>query len=131
MNKRVKRMWINRLISGKYKQGDGVLCEVNPDPNKPDKFCCLGVLCDLAVEKGIIAPPTIAVGSANYDGDDRLLPKSVQKWAGLDGSDPALRLDDKDTVKYNVSRYGLTGLAELNDSGVKFKTIARLIEKYL
>ncbi len=40
MNKEVKDKWIEALESGKYKQGQENL-------RKGDKYCCLGVLCDI------------------------------------------------------------------------------------
>lgn len=45
MNGIWKKRWIKALRSGDYEQGRGVLkrtCE-----NIPDKFCCLGVLCEI------------------------------------------------------------------------------------
>ena len=49
MNKEWKEKWVTALRSGKYQQGQGVL------RSKDDKFCCLGVLCDLfAKETGSI-----------------------------------------------------------------------------
>jgi hypothetical protein len=40
MNPEVKARWVAALRSGEYKQGKGALRLNN-------KFCCLGVLCDL------------------------------------------------------------------------------------
>ena len=40
MNKEVKAKWIEALESGKYKQGQEQL-------RNRDKYCCLGVLCDI------------------------------------------------------------------------------------
>jgi hypothetical protein len=41
MNKEIKEKWINALRSGKYEQGKSQLRSLS------NKFCCLGVLCDL------------------------------------------------------------------------------------
>ena len=41
MNKRIKKAWVKALRSGEYKQGNGQLC-------RNDRFCCLGVLYDIA-----------------------------------------------------------------------------------
>lgn len=41
MKKEYADKWIEALRSGKYEQGQGTL------RTKDDKFCCLGVLCDL------------------------------------------------------------------------------------
>ena len=40
MNKDIKQKWVKALRSGEYKQGSRFL-------HYEDKFCCLGVLCDL------------------------------------------------------------------------------------
>jgi hypothetical protein len=45
MNPVVKEKWITALKSGKYQQGRGQLRSFN------DKFCCLGVLCDILVNE--------------------------------------------------------------------------------
>lgn len=44
MNQEYKTKWINALRSGEYKQGKGAL------RNTHDKFCCLGVLYDIATK---------------------------------------------------------------------------------
>ena len=41
MNEKTKGVWLEALRSGEYKQGKGALC-------KNGKFCCLGVLYDVA-----------------------------------------------------------------------------------
>jgi hypothetical protein len=40
MDPKIKEKWIEALRSGKYEQGEGTL-------NKDNKFCCLGVLCEV------------------------------------------------------------------------------------
>jgi hypothetical protein len=92
MKKSVKDEWVRRLRSGDYEQGMGEL-------RFEDKYCCLGVLCVMAVEAGVIEetsdPMTgvFAYGRAGSD-DDRqtqMLPVSVAEWAGLMGT-PAAKL---------------------------------------
>jgi hypothetical protein len=46
MNKEVKKKWISALLSGKYKQGRNSLRD------REEKFCALGVLCDVIDPKG-------------------------------------------------------------------------------
>lgn len=46
--KEVEAAWIEALESGRYKQGDGALRrKADAFDDRPDQFCCLGVLCDL------------------------------------------------------------------------------------
>jgi hypothetical protein len=44
MNKQLIQHWVKTLRSGEYQQGSTVLRTID------DKFCCLGVLCDIAKE---------------------------------------------------------------------------------
>lgn len=113
--KAVVRRWIKALESGEYKQGRKVLVTAAA---KGDSFCCLGVLCDLAVRAKVIeAPPAVKIGETFYYGecrDEVSLPSEVREWAGL------------------TSYYGYydddSSLAELNDMGKTFKTIAKVIK---
>jgi len=81
MNKRIKKKWIKALRSGKYKQGKMVLHSTD------NKFCCLGVLCDLYVKekksKWVNRKDKAlkVIRGSNVSG---FLPPSVQKWAGMD-----------------------------------------------
>jgi hypothetical protein len=111
MNAEIKAQWTAALRGGEYVQGRGFL-------NADGKFCCLGVLCELAVKAGIIesnfreCDPTVI-----YYGDrNDTLSDAVVKWAGLpDGEDvinphnPAVTVDRTDGITRSVS------LAELND----------------
>jgi hypothetical protein len=102
MKPEVKQMWLEALRSGKYKQGKEQLRD-------GDKFCCLGVLCELS--------------GLPYLSNDGTLPSDVMEWAGLDRTSP--------TVKYK-SRFAPEYLSDLNDRGnYGFKRIANLIERYL
>lgn len=50
MKPEIKKLWLEALRSGKYKQGCGALKRLDKDPNtglEEFTFCCLGVLCDL------------------------------------------------------------------------------------
>jgi hypothetical protein len=72
MDEKIKEEWIKRLRSGNYEQGIGFL-------NKDDKYCCLGVLCEIAVEEGILEK--IKYDNAfSYDGYMGNLPVKVDKW---------------------------------------------------
>jgi hypothetical protein len=46
MNSEIKKAWVEALRSGEYEQGFGAL-------NITGKYCCLGVLCDLAAKRGM------------------------------------------------------------------------------
>ena len=55
MNKEVKKKWVDALRSGEYAQGRSSLRD-------HDEYCCLGVLCELAVKEGVIPAPTYSDG---------------------------------------------------------------------
>jgi hypothetical protein len=68
MNPEVKALLKNALLSGEYKQGFYFL---NP---REGEYCCLGVLCELAKDAGIIK---------RYYSLMEIPPKEVRDWAGL------------------------------------------------
>lgn len=137
MKKEIKRIWVEALRSGKYKQTRGRLCR-NPQAStiaKAGGFCCLGVLVDLYAEK-----VGIERGTHEYDAlmDHGILPAEVSKWAGID-CDPVLHLvPDKalaiPNTFYETAPDGnrAIGAASLNDHlKLSFEEIAALIEKEL
>lgn len=120
MNKRVKKLWIAALRSGKYrkttqrlrrKQGDGEF-----------GYCCLGVLSELFRQEHPrsgewLEESTFRSTRNTADSSETTLPRCVQKWSGVPDANP------------DVGR--MMNLARLNDSGKSFDHIADRIEKYL
>lgn len=86
MNEDVKRLWVTALRSGEYVKGKGTLHLKTDDG---DRWCCLGVLCDLAVKAGIEVPVRhTETGTVLYAGRSSYLPPSVVAWAGfISGND--------------------------------------------
>ena len=129
MKPEVKDQWVKALRSEEYEQGHGYLRDSN------DRYCCLGVLCDLAVKAGVISEPELASteggeGESYSFGPDRnhdilYLPDVVRDWAGLATHNPTYGPDpDADMVDAPT-------LAGANDDGVPFDQIAELIEAHL
>lgn len=126
MNEGIKARWTAALRSGDYEQGFALL-------RSKGKFCCLGVLCELAIADGIVitSEGASAYGDScvRYQGDDldgsiTSLPVAVQVWAGLPGADPYV--EDPNDVDRVFS------LTEWNDDmEVGFLQIADLIEASL
>lgn len=113
MDKRIKKLWLKALRSRAYKQGRGML-------RIGDRFCCLGVLCDLrAKETGVGWRRAGKRGAFTHSEALMVLPRVVRKWAGLDDSDPIVGIRKP------------TRLSDLNDRGKRFGYIADRIEKYL
>lgn len=108
--------WLDALESGEYKQVRGKLW--NYDQENP-KYCCLGVACDVANELGIRK-----LDLDDADDWNEMLPKSMAKFMGIQVDGHFI-----ESIRHRGKRYiTLTGL---NDSGVKFKTIARIIREQL
>jgi hypothetical protein len=87
MNQDVKALWLAALRSGEFQQGKKRL------RNMDDTYCCLGVLCELAVREGAIPPAVLDyVDSEAYTYGDHAvkhdtsrtnLPTPVANWAGI------------------------------------------------
>lgn len=79
MNPEVKAKWIAALRSGQYQQGAGRL------RSGGNKFCCMGVLCDLAEKEGIVKSSLLTNNRYGYGNlfDTAYLPAEVVEWAGL------------------------------------------------
>jgi len=111
MRKEIANKWVKALRSEKYKQGRGNL-------NIEEKFCCLGVLCELATKKGIVNKEFDEELVTSYDTYTEILPDSVRKWAGMSSQ----RGEFIDSKGRSIS------LTNLNDIGRSFKQIANIIE---
>lgn len=117
MNKRIKKLWIKALRSGKYKQAHHTLRDGSNDR------CCLGVLCDVfkadAKRGRWIRNKDSKDWYFTVDGieDSGVLPEPVWLWAKLPDDNPSLGT--------------INTAASLNDEGKDFDYIANRIEKYL
>jgi hypothetical protein len=91
MDPLIKQMWVDALRSGDYKQGTRRLHYL--DSAGEERFCCLGVLCDLAVKNGVSVEvhvnefdSTKMPGTRRrkwyYDDDCVRLPQDVIEWTG-------------------------------------------------
>lgn len=142
MDEALKGRWISALRSGDYNQTDGVLADGQGG------FCCLGVLCDLLQEDGVVEAGHMQhYYSYNGHHSSALLPGDLHKRLGLaEGSgDVFLWSEIKDfltedecnkiTEDYKNSYEGdeispdsRWSLANLNDAGASFETISKIIE---
>ena len=104
----VKERWVKALRSGKYEQGRGGLCTI--DENGVQCFCCHGVLADMEISE-----PWVYSEHESFvmekDGSSHVLSEAYQARIGMD-----------------VRVHNL--LAQGNDDGIDFPTIARAIERY-
>lgn len=126
MKTEIKKKWLAALRSGKYQQGEFALRKVELTEDEEgnfveagEKFCCLGVLCDIVEPKKW----------EKYDEED---------WTNGNEDGPGFPRDElmeKLGLNKPVSRSGKETLAEklacMNDEGKSFKVIANWIEKKL
>jgi hypothetical protein len=114
MNPKVKALWIDALRSGEYVQGKNYL-------QLDGEYCCLGVLCEIAVKAGVISKDIRQSGSIAYDGKTTTLPEGVVQWSGV--QDEWGDFTNGDGFR--------DSLVMLNDSGeYDFRDIANVIEKH-
>jgi hypothetical protein len=116
MKPEIKTRWIAKLLSGEFQQGRGTL------RSSDNKFCCLGVLCELAVENGIIPKPTLNESSSQFEYGASfatgLPPYEVVIWAQLGERNPSTKSTGH-------------SFAFQNDHGSSFADIAKMIEETL
>jgi hypothetical protein len=109
MDTKVKKQWLKALRSGNYTQGQNRLAQRKQ--HSKTMYCCLGVLCDITPDlrrrrvrhvDGIVA----------FADAETFLPSDFAQKIGLD-QDAQIKL------------------ANLNDGGEDFNTIAHYIEENL
>lgn len=116
MDPKVKAKWVAALRSGDYKQGQLAL------RHGDDKFCCLGVLCDVVDPNGWVES-----GLGNYlhaDGQGSYLPPSIAERVGL-------RVKPEVPNPVESKWMPSVSLNALNDCEYTFAQIADLIEQHL
>lgn len=136
MKQNIMKKWVKALRSGKYKQGTGTLKQYNSKGQT--QHCCLGVLCELynsemKKSKKKTLPEIVydndmdfSHGYSRLDGKKEDLPKQVKDWAGIKNSLGKFKIKQTDYAGEYIQE---ECLADLNDMGRKFKTIANIIEK--
>ena len=110
----IKKLWVDALRSGDYKQGLSALEYVEVrDNHEHVVHCCLGVLCDVYTKQ--------TGKDWHFDKTCEFLPEPVMRWAGLENMDPVLpSLDDEHSDRVSCS--------DANDAPVSFDKIADAIE---
>lgn len=108
------KLWIEALRSGEYRQGKKALVNLDLD-GKIMNYCCLGVACDV-INKN--RKSQVEFIGKTY------LPTPATKVFGI-------REDGEFIEPITLNGKNFESLAQMNDSGVRFKTIARIIEEQL
>ena len=112
MRKEIAEMWVAALRSGKYKQGVHRLANA-----ERTKHCCLGVLCEVAIEDGVPLETSGASQfhwpSTAYDDATAKLPLRVQCWAGMASDHGSLGREMPSLMLQNESGTSFDGLADI------------------
>lgn len=129
MNEERKRLLIEALRSGEFKQTRGVLKD-------SEGHCCLGVACEVYLRNVGVGKwnedysfscrkKCFSFVSAEYAAETGVLPYQVREWFGFTESNPRYGVDrvndDGDVIRPT--------LASLNDRGSSFEEIALVIEE--
>ena len=118
----IRNRWIPALRSGEYRQGKSRL------RSKDNRYCCLGVACDLAAAEGMIpgwidagshyAIPLPAFGAGEAYA---LLPDTLGTWLGF---------GNWGEIDLHVAGARYTFLTSANDDDVRFDQIADALEAW-
>jgi hypothetical protein len=120
---------IAALESGDYEQGKSAL-------HQGGRWCCLGVMCDLAVEDGVVtveyteAVPGVPIAHYGEGRDWAYLPEKVVIWAGLEytGERVSEALEDNEG-RGRLGEAPEDTLAAYNDLGAPFTEIAQTMRR--
>lgn len=119
-----RRALINALRSGRYKQTQGKL-------RRGRGYCCLGVVEDLRGCAWIPNDDNLGMLTAyvtdTIDGADNWLSPAGEAWLGVKMKDPFVYIGP-DQLSSGSEECVLT-MAQLNDRGVPFATIADVLEQ--
>lgn len=131
MNTSIALRWVNALRSGQFKQGRSRL--TTPTVDGRERYCCLGVLCEIAVQDGVVERTDVH-GEVYYgnlgDRSSTALPSAVLRWAEMGDryTDP-YRTQEKYPCTDATPDYKAT-LVDLNDDRrYTFAQIADVIER--
>jgi hypothetical protein len=121
MKQAIMKKWVKALRSGEYPQGRGQLLD------EKGGYCCLGVLCDLAMMEGVTDFTPKGIPNRNkYGGSYEFLPTEVKKWAGMKTENGSLRNIEIETPW----GYTVSSLTEFNDEmKYDFDKLADVIEE--
>jgi hypothetical protein len=136
--------WVAALRSGEYKQARGLL-RTRGRHDQEDRYCCLGVACEVARlngldvtwevssegdyidSLGVVAPTSTPHAEYPTYIEGGVLPSFVAEWYGISDLHGALT-----SVTYDDDRdFEASTLVDLNDNGQDFDRIADAIESNL
>lgn len=102
MNQDIKREWVAKLRSGEYEQGRERL------RSEGNQYCCLGVLCEVGVEDGMIEPPILMGENYSYNMNTGFLPDALVKEYGISAQETITLMgmnDEKNMSFSEIAQY--------------------------
>lgn len=130
VNKELVKLWVDTLRSGKYQQGKKAL------RSKDDKFCCLGVLCDISkdtLDTNWVLGNAYDKNHYSLDGFGGVLPESVVNYLGVTSENYNVQISHKNSKLPNFvleKEKEEIYLTNLNDDyGLSFDQIADVLEE--
>jgi hypothetical protein len=122
MDKNIKKLWVQPLRSGEFEEGKGYLV-------RHDRYCALGVLSLLSLLHGQCTYNEEA-GIGLFDNKRFSLSYNTMKWAAIAQEGNEFLEPGAGKVKFIYQRK-MVSIAGLNDSGMTFPDLAKIIEKLL
>lgn len=123
-NKENIRLWVDALRSGEYEQTSHKLAKRDylGDGKFGDKikYCCLGVVCEVAIKNGVEVDRKEVGGHIQFDNHGAMLPRSVAVWLGFEAiehGDPVISVD------------GIRATTANDTHGWTFERIAEALEE--
>jgi hypothetical protein len=118
----IKEKWLTALRSGKYVKGTGRLCGGN-------KYCCLGVLCEVQQRPKSLVETTTVTNSYYFDNMSNYISIENELFEILreGGTFWGYTID---IIKDLFPSIGGSSLAEINDNVDSFDEVIEIIEKY-
>ncbi len=124
MDANLKAQWLTALRSGQYEQGRYAL------RTPSNKFCCLGVLCDIISPAGWNANNTIWENPEDpTDMSSHLVPEGVAgEVLGTESVWGYMAANQNGVLSFKDREGNYLALSALNDLGCTFSQIADVIE---
>jgi hypothetical protein len=127
VKREIRDAWVKALRSGDYAQGKQLLHYVTE--HEVERFCCLGVLSDLAFKSGIVTKESFGTNIYAY--------RAIASYVPLTGNitDPNCVLQSQCDLIAPIREwanlldgYQIGELVKLNDVGISFDVISDCIE---
>lgn len=114
--KEVRNLWVEALESGEYKKGR---MRLKRTYGEDDRYCCLGVLCDLAAKHGVCGEfREDFAGNWECDYKTYTPPTIVLNWAGLE-TESGVFIDRDGCYR---------SLSGVNDNSIDFSKVIEIIK---